>query len=171
MLRLNMTFLLTIIAIYANDTYYLKRGLSAIAISEVVRRFFIWFSRDDDLAPAVKSSFEFLFSILGSSLGTVLYNAHHSIQAKFVAQEHAIATFTNLSKTFDPSVNYVRAEALDFSFNPMYLITGYNPLRLTWGNSIQTYQTICEIHSDFNGQTGVVTCDAPQKLPPMLPKQ
>lgn len=50
----------------------------------------------------------------------------------------------------------------------MPLVTGHNPLQLTWGNSRATYQAICEITSDFNGQAGMVTCEAPQKLSSML---
>ncbi|MSP53083.1 MAG: hypothetical protein EXR81_02375 [Gammaproteobacteria bacterium] len=82
-----------------------------------------------------------------------------------------IAKFTDLTKEMDPSMTYIRGEALDFSLNPLSLLTGYNPLKLTWGNTKQTYQTTCEINSDFTGQTGIVNCAIPQTLPPMLPKK
>lgn len=120
LLRINMLFLLTLIMLYTNDIYYFKRGLSAIALSEAARRLFIWLSRDDDFPPEAKNCFEFIFSLSGSWLGTFLFNSYHSIQARFDARENAIARFTELAKEYDPTLNYIRSEALGFFLIPCH---------------------------------------------------
>jgi hypothetical protein len=137
LLQITMIFLMGSITLYTNETYYFKRGLSAVALSEAARRFFRWLSRDDDLPADLQSSFEFMFSLGGSSLGAMLYDTYHAVQVKYTAQEHAIAKFTNLTREMDPSVKYVHGESLDFSFNPISLITGYIPIATEGAKIIQ----------------------------------
>lgn len=168
LLRLNMAFMLTIIAIYMQDDYYFKRGLSALALSELVRRLFLYFSRELELTPEEQGAFSFLFTLMGSGVGTFLYGVYHDIAASQLACEKAIAEFKHLTST-EPGIHYTHAEP-SFGFNPIGFYSSCS-LRLRWGTAAMTYQTDCAIEHSFSGAQGVVSCLPPKTLPRLITEQ
>jgi hypothetical protein len=164
LLRINMVLVLSVIALYTHDDYYFKRGLSALALSEMARRLFLRLTRELELTPAEQNAFSFLFTLVGSTIGTSLYSIYHDISASRFACEKAITEFKNL--TAEQNLTYKHAES-SFWLSPIWLSSSCS-LRLRWGTTATTWQTDCTVERSFSGQVGVVQCEPAQQLPLML---
>ena len=110
----------------------------------------------------------FLLSAGGMEIGNLVAETYYLVTQKIAAREAALTYLDQELQTADSDVTHYHATFPDLSSSPRMWFNSENPFRLFWVNNKNAYENHCQIISEVFSNTGVIECDVPHRITPLI---